>query len=67
MTDGKAKSLVAYHEVGHAICGYVTSNIEHAPRVVEALECCACSNCLFEQPAAWGGASRKLVEVAGLF
>lgn len=22
MTDGKAKSLVAYHEVGHAICGY---------------------------------------------
>lgn len=23
MTDGKSKSLVAYHEVGHAICGYV--------------------------------------------
>jgi len=22
MTDGKSKSLVAYHEVGHAICGY---------------------------------------------
>jgi cell division protease FtsH len=21
MTDGKAKSLVAYHEVGHAVCG----------------------------------------------
>ncbi|MCI70477.1 ATP-dependent zinc metalloprotease FTSH 2 chloroplastic-like, partial [Trifolium medium] len=21
MTDGKSKSLVAYHEVGHAICG----------------------------------------------
>jgi len=24
MTDGKAKSLVAYHEVGHAICGTLT-------------------------------------------
>lgn len=23
MTDGKAKSLVAYHEVGHAVCGCV--------------------------------------------
>lgn len=23
MTDGKSKSLVAYHEVGHAICGYI--------------------------------------------
>lgn len=22
MTDGRSKSLVAYHEVGHAICGY---------------------------------------------
>jgi hypothetical protein len=21
MTDGKSKSLVAYHEVGHAVCG----------------------------------------------
>merc|ERR1712216_1100038 len=24
MTDGKSKSLVAYHEVGHAICGTLT-------------------------------------------
>lgn len=24
MTDSKAKSLVAYHEVGHAICGTLT-------------------------------------------
>ena len=25
MTDGKSKSLVSYHEVGHAICGYGSS------------------------------------------
>ena len=24
MTDSKAKSLVAYHEVGHAICATLT-------------------------------------------
>ncbi len=24
MVDGKSKSLVAYHEVGHAICGTLT-------------------------------------------
>ena len=24
LVDGKAKSLVAYHEVGHAICGTLT-------------------------------------------
>merc|ERR1711869_181394 len=24
LTDGKVKSLVAYHEVGHAICGTLT-------------------------------------------
>jgi ATP-dependent Zn protease len=24
LTDGKAKSLVAYHEVGHAVCGTLT-------------------------------------------
>jgi ATP-dependent Zn protease len=24
MLDGKSKSLVAYHEVGHAICGTLT-------------------------------------------
>jgi len=29
MTDGKAKSLVAYHEVGHAICGTLT--VGHDP------------------------------------
>ena len=29
MTDGKSKSLVAYHEVGHAICGTLT--VGHDP------------------------------------
>ncbi len=24
MMDGKSKSLVAYHEVGHAVCGTLT-------------------------------------------
>ena len=29
LVDGKAKSLVAYHEVGHAICGTLT--VGHDP------------------------------------
>ena len=40
MVDGKAKSLVAYHEVGHAICGTLTAGprcrAEGARRVSQA-------------------------------
>jgi cell division protease FtsH len=38
LTDGKAKQLVAYHEVGHAICGTLTPG--HDP-VQKVRPCCA--------------------------
>ena len=33
MTDGKAKTLVAYHEVGHAICGTLTEGHDAVQKV----------------------------------
>lgn len=33
MTDGKAKALVAYHEVGHAICGTLTPGHDAVQKV----------------------------------
>ncbi|XP_057415833.1 ATP-dependent zinc metalloprotease FTSH 2, chloroplastic-like isoform X2 [Lotus japonicus] len=33
MTDGKSKSLVAYHEVGHAICGTLTPGHDAVQKV----------------------------------
>lgn len=33
LTDGKAKSLVAYHEVGHAICGTLTPGHDPVQKV----------------------------------
>lgn len=33
MTDGKAKKLVAYHEVGHAICGTLTPGHDPVQKV----------------------------------
>ena len=33
MTDGKAKSLVAYHEVGHAICGTLCAGHDPVQKV----------------------------------
>lgn len=33
MVDGKAKSLVAYHEVGHAICGTLTPGHDAVQKV----------------------------------
>ncbi|GLJ18647.1 hypothetical protein SUGI_0332520 [Cryptomeria japonica] len=33
MTDGKGKSLVAYHEVGHAICGTLTPGHDPVQKV----------------------------------
>ena len=33
MTDGKAKSLVAYHEVGHAVCGTLTPGHDAVQKV----------------------------------
>ncbi|GJN39082.1 hypothetical protein PR202_gb28176 [Eleusine coracana subsp. coracana] len=34
MTDGKSKSLVAYHEVGHAICGTLTPGHDPVQKMV---------------------------------
>merc|ERR1719163_2603693 len=33
MTDGRSKSLVAYHEVGHAICGTLTPGHDPVQKV----------------------------------
>lgn len=33
LTDGKAKSLVAYHEVGHAVCGTLTAGHDAVQKV----------------------------------
>jgi hypothetical protein len=33
LTDGKAKSLVAYHEVGHAVCGTLTAGHDPVQKV----------------------------------
>ncbi|VAI80138.1 unnamed protein product [Triticum turgidum subsp. durum] len=33
MTDGKSKSLVAYHEVGHAVCGTLTPGHDPVQKV----------------------------------
>ena len=37
MTDGKSKSLVAYHEVGHAVCGTLTPGHDQVQKVIEIL------------------------------
>ena len=40
MVDGKAKSLVAYHEVGHAVCGTLTEGHDPVQKVgCAALRC----------------------------
>ncbi len=33
MVDGKSKSLVAYHEVGHAVCGTLTPGHDAVQKV----------------------------------
>lgn len=37
MTDGKSKSLVAYHEVGHAVCGTLTPGHDQVQKVLAFL------------------------------
>lgn len=37
MTDGKSKSLVAYHEVGHAVCGTLTPGHDQVQKVTPRL------------------------------
>ena len=38
MTDGKSKSLVAYHEVGHAVCGTLTPGHDQVQKVLLMLD-----------------------------
>lgn len=45
MTDGKSKSLVAYHEVGHAICGYPSFTIQLQLQLLWHFPS-SCSKCL---------------------
>lgn len=45
MVDGKSKSLVAYHEVGHAICGTLTPGHDAVQKARGALR--PCSTVLF--------------------
>ena len=47
MVDGKSKSLVAYHEVGHAICGTLTPGHDAVQKVRAPVAGVArgCSNC----------------------
>ncbi len=34
MVDGKSKSLVAYHEVGHAVCATLTPGHDPVQKVI---------------------------------
>ena len=36
MVDSKSKSLVAYHEVGHAVCGTLTPG-NYSPRIYDSI------------------------------
>ena len=46
MVDGKSKSLVAYHEVGHAVCATLTPGHDPVQKVCwrgrKAVLCCRC-------------------------
>ncbi len=44
MVDSKSKSLVAYHEVGHAVCGTLTPGNPRA---------CCCKSCSFTACSWW--------------
>ena len=38
MVDSKSKSLVAYHEVGHAVCGTLTPGAFHETAIIRTAE-----------------------------
>lgn len=42
MVDGKSKSLVAYHEVGHAVCGTLTPGHDAVQKVSLTLPASCC-------------------------
>ncbi|KVH88392.1 AAA+ ATPase domain-containing protein [Cynara cardunculus var. scolymus] len=77
MTDGKSKSLVAYHEVGHAICGGLTwfipaddptliSRQQLFARIVGGLGGRAAEEVIFGEPEVTTGAAGDLQQITGL-
>ena len=46
MVDGKSKSLVAYHEVGHALCGTLTPGHDSVQKVCRARGVRGCGGCV---------------------
>ncbi|KAF5949180.1 hypothetical protein HYC85_015137 [Camellia sinensis] len=73
MTDGKSKSLVAYHEVGHAICGTLTPGHDPVQKVtliprellVDLVERAA-EEVIFGEPDVTTGAAGDLQQITGL-
>ncbi len=55
MVDSKSKALVAYHEVGHAICGHPHTWCVVPPDSLVSLDCMARSLCCLLNQAICGG------------
>ncbi|KAK9085776.1 hypothetical protein Sjap_026187 [Stephania japonica] len=80
MTDGKSKSLVAYHEVGHAVCGSskgltwfipaddptLISKQQLFARIVGGLGGRAAEEVIFGEPEVTTGAAGDLQQITGL-
>ncbi|CAI8617742.1 unnamed protein product [Vicia faba] len=71
MTDGKSKSLVAYHEVGHAICGTLTPGHDAVQkqlfaRIVGGLGGRAAEEIIFGEPEVTTGAGGDLQQITGI-
>ncbi|KAG0453855.1 hypothetical protein HPP92_025159 [Vanilla planifolia] len=64
MTDGKSKSLVAYHEVGHAICGTLTPGHDPVQKLVALRQ--SCQEVIFGEPEVTTGAAGDLQQITAL-
>lgn len=54
MVDGKSKSLVAYHEVGHAVCATLTPGHDPVQKVCWRNKKTAFNIACYQSPAAEG-------------
>ncbi|KAJ6710683.1 METALLOPROTEASE M41 FTSH [Salix koriyanagi] len=69
MTDGKSKSLVAYHEVGHAICGTLTPGhdpVQKVTLVPRGQARGAAEEVIFGESEVTTGAASDLQQITGL-